>query len=771
MKRFDNIVDLTNIQAKKPKLQGFDYEISVQTNIQMKSDHLFAVLEAITTNINNISIGITDRVEENPVNRLEETMNEGKEAAEDGIQQSENRVNQQIDSKEISIYMNDELEYTDYTTAKQRLEEGLMAFNTKSKDVATIQSTLRNIEEQIHNQSTILTNEQGIIATQQEISNLINQEQERNSQIKELLSYDFDAFLEILEEDSELTNNKEEKTLAFNTQLFNIDEKTEKILNNIENPYKILLDNKAPIIDGFLNAIETNNASDLNMSHTQYYNTKQQLQSMKNQIAGLYQRILPQQQTQLIAKNTDQPTQKTLTSQSNGTNSAEGILQSTFDPASYVSGIYVKRDSSPKISKVVYSETNAENIGKRYFEQDINNDKVNDLILRDNHSVYLKYGNQNTNFTTTEKYYSEYYLYKINEIKAEHSTIRFDRTTILKISDQHQEVKNFKVNGQTFDDISLEWKTSREQGVEAYLIKLTERVDHAPEKQEKINTQIPRKYVLVLNKYNTNTGLQIELEGKKQEIEKFIDKEIVEIVYFDPIQENASTSIEKIERKRQYAKIATLSETNNILKVSSPWSNQVVAGKQILGDNTGPVGIAEIVRNTTQESVSSGNVLEGYVGTTYTLHMHREDNIALATMEVEQNGKLIQKKDITTATGTISISNLFFTGAQSVQYIFYASDHYGNSSQQEVTLNINVPEITITNIRKEDSSSENLAIITAELSQDIDQGNVAFQRQRNNYRLDLIAKEKGGGNKTDNYTLAPNISVIEGKYYHLDNKV
>jgi hypothetical protein len=49
----------------------------------------------------------------------------------------------------------------------------------------------------------------------------------------------------------------------------------------------------------------------------------------------------------------------------------------------------------------------------------------------------------------------------------------------LKIADVEEEVKNWKVSGQTYDVLSFSWDLD---DVDAYLIKLVERIDHSYEK-------------------------------------------------------------------------------------------------------------------------------------------------------------------------------------------------------------------------------------------------------------------------------------------------
>ncbi|MDR2540444.1 MAG: hypothetical protein LBD11_01330 [Candidatus Peribacteria bacterium] len=133
-------------------------------------------------------------------------------------------------------------------------------------------------------------------------------------------------------------------------------------------------------------------------------------------------------------------------------------------------------------------------------------------------------------------------------------------------------------------------------------------------------------------------------------------------------------------------------------------------------------------------------------------------------MEIKSKGEIIKTVDLQAQSGSISINNLFFTGVQSQQYQFSATDHFGNTTSKDITLNIALPDITITNIEK---STETQAVITAELSQDIDEGNVTFQKNRNNYWTNLISKP----NQTENYPLKPKQTEIQGNYYEINDKI
>ncbi|MDR0650313.1 MAG: hypothetical protein LBG59_02660 [Candidatus Peribacteria bacterium] len=86
--------------------------------------------------------------------------------------------------------------------------------------------------------------------------------------------------------------------------------------------------------------------------------------------------------------------------------------------------------------------------------------------------------------------------------------LRFDSDTRLKIFDHHEEVKNFTMKGQNFDAISFGRKQNRESNVAGYLIKLTDRIDYSPEKED-TNKQLIETYILVLPKDTNITEIKL----------------------------------------------------------------------------------------------------------------------------------------------------------------------------------------------------------------------------------------------------------------------
>ena len=62
---------------------------------------------------------------------------------------------------------------------------------------------------------------------------------------------------------------------------------------------------------------------------------------------------------------------------------------------------------------VVKSDAYIGKIGDQYTPLDINSDKVRDLLMRDAHGIYVKYGNQNSSYPNANTY-TRYYGYDVN---------------------------------------------------------------------------------------------------------------------------------------------------------------------------------------------------------------------------------------------------------------------------------------------------------------------------------------------------------------------
>ena len=126
-----------------------------------------------------------------------------------------------------------------------------------------------------------------------------------------------------------------------------------------------------------------------------------------------------------------------------------------------------------------------------YFKT--NHSDEHDIILWTDNWVYKKCFKQKCE--SWWSHYRWYYVHNISKVLYEETWISFDSNTKLKIADEKEEVKNREVWSQNYDTFAFHRDVT---DVDAYLIKLVDRVDSSYEKQDQ-----NANYVLVLTE-NTN---------------------------------------------------------------------------------------------------------------------------------------------------------------------------------------------------------------------------------------------------------------------------
>jgi hypothetical protein len=135
------------------------------------------------------------------------------------------------------------------------------------------------------------------------------------------------------------------------------------------------------------------------------------------------------------------------------------------------------------------------------------------------------------------------------------------------------------VANQNFDMLTFSWTL---EDVDAYLLKLVERIDNSYEKED-YNNKVPVIYVLALPDYVDENdlyanGVKLELLNQKiDEIQDLYGKDLVQIVHYDSHKKFADIGINNIDRKWYYMRVASLSLNKDTYNISSPWSNQIVA--------------------------------------------------------------------------------------------------------------------------------------------------------------------------------------------------
>ena len=742
VKWIDNIMNFTNWSPAPLKNYGVDYEISSYIDLQFTMDDFYDYLDVLTKWINNLTETAT-RWLNNWIDKLEN--NDATERFADQLDWINwMNLNVQLwmassEGSDLQWLTSDEIKYVDYDRAKDRLNEVLAYFKNelnKSTFTSSIGWDVKNIENDVNKSSVVIWNTEWIDNMKNEIMDYLDGEKVYYDDLATLINKDYDGFLAMVDSQSDsLYDWNNEKLLTFNVQLFNMDPSTKETVKSISktNPYRSLIENKQEIIDWYWNAINTNTSDSLWLTERQYLVLRDNIWSMKEKVSTLYSITVPASSTQLIAKNWGSESSKSLVAAPDiGSRIWSNMkVAKVIDPSVFSNWVYEKItewEEAWKLTKVVNSDSFVEEIWGNF--KDTNPFWPHDIILRDENSIYRKCVWQQCGDAAPGSS-SKYHMVHLSEIPYEETRVEFDKGTKLKIADWDVEVKNWKVTGQSYDILSFSWDLS---DADAYLIKLVERIDYSYEKRDydrRVNYILALPNWIELSDLYAN-NIKLELLNDKKDniktIEKLYWNPLVQVVYYDSQKDKASIIISNVERKWYYGRISTLDLQDGTYYINSPWSNQVVAWKQAVWDDQPPLATQELFRPSTSEVVSEWDNLEWYVWTRYILNIKWKDNVALSYINVSKDGVILAEKYTSLKEDTLSVNlNMHFYNEMETFDLLWI-DQFWNQTQKSVTVTYNIPTIKLTDISKNPDGET--VDITAELSQDIDEWNVSFQRKR-----------------------------------------
>ena len=747
-------VDKLDFTAKlwQAPLQGLDYQVDALVNLEYSFDGFYSLLKSITDGINNQTNMIAS-YGNNQMTQVMDYLDKQAETADKFVKQWNVNIKANLSPK---IWFHWVQETTDeYQSTKTQLKKELQRVidhlsNEEEKHKIRSLIALTDTDTQVE------SSKQNFKNIENQVSSVIKEHHTTTNQLANLVRNDYDTFLSKLDQHNE---SQKIYQLTYATPLLEKNTRAEAILQNNESIMDTYVATEAKQVDGYLDALEKNSASTLNMSAATHQKAKLYLESIKDQVNQYYAIKTTDYagKTSLVAKD-GQKTEKALYAQVQSS-IPEMSTQASADYSSYIKGILVKSKDNKNVVNVVHSKYNAEKY-ESYYQQDLNNDKVEDLIAWDEHNIYVKYANdaeqkaQNTSST--------YYLLSPS---LKNSSKKYEKAagSEFKLYDTVAEVKNFVLKGQSFDEISFSWNNDQFTQNDGYLVRITDRVDSLKEKFG----QSQYKYALFLPKGASATGYKVEIDGKETSIEQLAKVwKLYALDWYNPSNETINFGLGDIPRNWLYLQVSSLKLKDKVYAQQSPWSNQVVAGRQVIWDAEPPVAEIQLVRSKKSEIAWYGNTLEGFVGTYYDLKIDREDATKIEKVQIKEGDKILVSKSLWTTGGSISLENLFFTGIQTKLYTATAVDSQGNEAIENISLEIKTPSITIENVERYSGYREgikNPVIIHSVLETDIDEWDVGFQRKRNQIQSDISAKL--GGNQVKSFPVKTDQTHITGAFY------
>ena len=747
-------VDKLDFTAKlwQAPLQGLDYQVDALVNLEYSFDGFYSLLKSLTNGINDQTNMITSRAN-TQTSQADDYLNEQANTLDTAANAWNLNIKADLSPK-IWFHWVQETP-NEYQSTKTQLKKELQRVidhlsNEEEKHKIRSLIALTDTDTQVE------SSKQNFKNIENQVSSVIKEHHTTTNHLANLVRNDYDTFLSKLDQHNE---SQKIYQLTYATPLLEKNTRAEAILQNNESIMDTYVATEAKQVDGYLEALEKNSASTLNMSEATHQKAKLYLESIKDQVNQYYAIKTTDYagKTSLVAKD-GQKTEKALYAQVQSS-IPEMSTQTSADYSSYIKGILVKSKDNKNVVNVVHSKYNAEKY-ESYYQQDLNNDKAEDLIAWDEHNIYVKYANdaeqkaQNTSST--------YYLLSPS---LKNSSKKYEKAagSEFKLYDTVAEVKNFVLKGQSFDEISFSWNNDQFTQNDGYLVRITDRVDSLKEKFG----QSQYKYALFLPKGASATGYKVEIDGKETSIEQLAKVwKLYALDWYNPSNETINFGLGDIPRNWLYLQVSSLKLKDKVYAQQSPWSNQVVGGRQVIWDAEPPVAEIQLVRSKKSEIAWYGNNLEGFVGTYYDLKINREDATKIEKLQIKEGDKILVSKSLWTTGGSISLENLFFTGIQTRLYTATAVDSQGNEAIENISLEIKTPNITIENVERYSGYREGIkdpVIIHSVLETDIDEWDVGFQRKRNQIQSDISAKL--GGNQVKSFPVKTDQTHITGAFY------
>lgn len=635
----------------------------------------------------------------------------------------------------------------DIYAALQDLKKSLFTLQASPQATPPIVKQVKSIITFLDTPSEVKWNGSEIAGISQAVTSVIEKKIQENKKIADQVNSDYDGFLRKISRTTLVSNNTP-STLEFKASLFKGNKEITDTIASMPRPEKVYMDLNHKVLQGFEHSITTKTPAQLNMNTTTHAKLKSEIINLSDRVQIASNSLEKSPEKVLLAKNN---VGGSLVSSST-TSPSTSTPDASNDFTQYINGVFIKSEKDNKLINTVNSQVNIPQFKDRYYEIDVNNDSQKDILLYDQNTVYLKLAGTPKITDTSTTVYATPIFNSPSDIKDSANTDGYIqiRDLKLKVFDINYEVKNFKLQGQNFENIAFSWSNAlfSNDDVQWYIVQLSKRVDTM--KEDRSNSDISslgvpkvlrNQYVLVLPVSNQSyTGMLIDIKKsdlRKRRIADLMTGQILDIVYYNPSDETISVWLKDLDRNRYYARVASLiklPEWGNILfQSASPWSHQEVAGTQILGDGQPPVPEITLIRKKTSKEVSRGLNLNWLINTTYDIKAVWTDNVQVsgAWIQYSWNTLMSVKED------TITLPDQFFTGTTKKQFTFFAVDTAGNEAQEKVSLTIGVPDIDIIDIGFVGSDFAN---IVAQLSEDIDQGSVKFESQRNSRWKDLSWK-------------------------------
>ena len=764
---------------------NFDINVTPFADIRLSFDGIYALFEGIAEGINETTNKGIEGTEKG-IKWIETNITSGTDIWDifDGVKDVIDSVDDVIDtSTQINIdpfgsnnvgewnILEDMLTYDDtnsvpygeYDIINDKIKSDLAYFITQDDDKTRLQ-VAANVLKSYQYKANASVNYDGINDIVNEVNGILSDEKQKNQTLQEKIRLDWDGFVD------DITQNylsDDELDITFSTNLLDTDKQTMDYISSAGNPYDIFFQTNKVVIDGLVDAIEHENYTTMGISRSDYDQQQQYLHDLKtssdmindaisddkilladNQIwsdkAGEYDDIYQDNQTILSYNSLTTPvsTNTLLAQWPPSSNPNIVAWADVVDPWLYLDGLFVPWTDG-NYHNVISNREKAQKFVNKNFQKDMNRDNKLDIVLWDEHNVYIKYA-------TDSSIIDGWGAADLTIINLD-NTFGPDQYGYIwswKVWSKNHTAKNRDVRWQDYATVTYTFANDLDSyGANDiwYVVRYSD--DIYANKSKKDNF----RYIVLLSNIREWQDIRdVDMDGHKVSL----DDEDVQVVYLDPSKENRDAVLSNISRSWYYASVARLDykvSVNNFIRFItfgsrnishmtlgkvSPWSYIKTAGMQIIADDSAPSLVLWLYRREKNEALNLDNY-KWYINTYYTLSWYRWDDSKVIKNYVVMWDKIVYSW----SDGNFKVPTIFSTKPAIYDILFVWEDPAGNMWQKQVRVEIWLPEIQIDRVDKNTIWQTD---IISSLDVDLDTWVVRFINIRNS--VPTILKTSLGGN-------------------------
>lgn len=761
-----------------PPLKGFDIKVTSYIKLRFNFDSFYRFAKNIAQDINKtmskVESGVAETAKDynsyvNEVNRAVEPDNIDIDIRTDfdtnnGLNPDTNvEVNGiPLDSyvpseiKDVVASAQDSLNYDD---AYSNLLWQLQHLQTRTSDPA-LQQQVKDVVAYMQQDAHVQGNYEGLKALKTQSIDYLSWRAQEYRELAQKIKYDYDGFLDSLEQD-ELIAAKVGAT-SFTTQLWNWSKELVESLKTQEHPYYTYAKLNEQNLIWFQNSLSRNTPDFYGMTDKEYTDSKKYVAEVLDEAHNI-QALFGEKEVENAYRNVELPAATTT-----GAQVQSSVPSSYMEFSQYIKWLFIKWESDHV--NVIYDVNYADAIRKKsaYKVTDMNADEKDDVLMWDDHNIYIKYWQQDDTYGDNWNVDDEYYLFdnfdNYDDLKNELEDGGYLRTQWLdfKISSSGSAVDSLQRFWNSPKNISISWNNTNADG---YLLKLSKRVDYSTDHIRPLWNIYQDDYILIVGADvdEKNTKLEVEDAFEGDFIYDYKRQRKIQGVYKTDITDTASLStvLAEISKQWHYARVMWLQKQNNTFVQISPWWKQVSMSMQIWADKQAPDAAIQLVRTQNWQITSQGTQLKWFINTRYNMIIEATDTWAwVASVKLKQWETELRSS----RQNRITLDGLYFTKEETQNYTLEITDNVGNIQNQQIVLEITVPEIEITNVEVDDRSG--VGNIQANISDSVDGWEVVFERQRL-WEWEVLTWL----NQSSLFSINPQNTVVDGDFANGDNNI